>query len=145
MTHSPAKVMLTYLVARGHGVAGLNPDPAGWSVYRNKLPKEGDSAVALFRTSPMLDGREHEVGGRVVEHPGLQLMIRAKTEDLAEAKGMALETDLALIRNTLVTVGANTYRMNCFTKTTGLTYVGPEEQSLRALYSINGTVSIKEL
>jgi len=139
---APATVLAYHLVA-----AGVGTGPAGalpWAVYWNKDPQAPDQVLVVKDTGADQDGRDHRTGD-YVQHPTVQVTVRAKTQDVAKAKARAVVEVLKGLRNTVVTVGPHTYRVAGFHLTTGVTPIGVEEQGTRELVVFNGRTTLTQL
>lgn len=126
-------------------------DAADWQVYSPALvdgDQEKDNAVGIQNTTATPDGRLHKTG-EVIEHPGIQIIVRAKTHDVGFVKGRAIEVALSeTLRGTSVTITFNsverTFRLDSFMKTSSLTFMGYTEKKQRAWFTINGCLTCIE-
>lgn len=71
-------------------------DPTGahdWPAYAGDEPDQPDNCVTVYRSADQLDGRVLSTGQNL-KHPGIQIKVRGRTDDLAGLKAEALEDDL---------------------------------------------------
>jgi hypothetical protein len=74
---SPAEIIAALIVKRG---IGATPSRfAEWPVHEHLMPGAPDSAIVVYDTSPVLDGRL--MSGPVVKKPGVQIEVRAAERD----------------------------------------------------------------
>lgn len=143
MSDSPSKVFQYMLVQLSLGTLPVPGVAADWRVYRQALTNDNRNAIFIFGTTPEQDGRL--MSGQVIEHPGIQIRIRGMTDEDAEVKGMAIESALAGVKHLTVPVGGNNYLVESFKKTSGLTFIFQEEVGNRRHYTINGTITVREI
>lgn len=142
MTTPPGKVIRAWLILHNFGVAGPT---AAYSVFSPSMPESPDECIAVANTTPVLDGALLETG-EVIQHPGIQIKIRSKSHDPGWVKGKQIENAICGIRNELVTVtGLGTFLVQNFHLTSGLMYAGVEEQNKRPWFTLNGTLTIKDV
>lgn len=139
MNRSPADVLAEVLVDSG---VGQRPSGsvADWKIYVGSLPDEGDQAVLLVDTQPLMDGRIHE-DGETIQHPGIEIVVRALDHTTAWLKSNIITSILDGIAREDVTVGADTYTIQAATHK-GIMALGMERRassvaSRRHLFSIN--------
>lgn len=83
---SPAVIIREMLID-----LGLVSESGGWPAYVSFLPEGPDSAIGIFDTAGIMDGRLMEDGTQIV-HPGIQIQVRGlyypatrqKIDELAE-------------------------------------------------------------
>jgi len=139
MTDSPAEILREWLTANNLGSeVGSNQL---WPVYSFKKPSAPDQVIVVYNTTANPDGRYMD--GTVVEHPGVQIYLRATNDRPAWVKGIDIQQALAGIKGDMVTIGPVTYLIRSFTRTSSLTFIGEEEQNKRRQYTINGTLTIE--
>lgn len=147
MADSPARVIQYYLVAAGAGalprVPPATPAPA-WLVTRDTEPVNPDAVITVYDTTPVGDGRDMRTR-TTLEHPGVQVRVRALTADAGKAKARQIAVLLDAVRRTDVVIGPVTYRLAAFTRTGGITPLGQQEQSDRQLFVLNGTFTVRQL
>lgn len=143
LSHSPAEVIQKYLLDQG--VGALFSDAADWSVYRDTMPSlEPDQLIVVNDTTPVLDGKDMK-SKETIQHPGIMVRVRSLDSDDGKYKGVEIEAALDAIEATQVEIDGYFYLIQAFNITSGLTFVGQEERNNRFLFSINGTLTIKEL
>jgi len=140
---SPAKIIQYYLAAAGAGVLPTPSSTADWRIYRYQQPDEGDNTITIFDTSPNPDGRDFR-SGDYIDQSGVMVRVRAKTPESGTDRIALVIDKLKSIKSTNVTVGAKVYKVSGFTKTSGPAPIGQDEKN-RHMFTLNGTVSIREL
>ncbi len=134
-----------YLVGKGIGVDPTTSPTGTWPIYYESMPDETDNAIAVYSTVGRPDGRLQR-SGETIEHPGIQVKVRAAASMVAQIKMSAVADalDQAGPRTLVaITVDATTYRRTITSISRGgirnMGQVpGPRP---RSAYSINGLVS----
>lgn len=145
--HHSAADILRYLLI-DLTIAG---DPADsplptWPAYAHMEPGTPDDVITVFDTSAMQQGRVHNDGERQ-EREGFQVRIRATLGEEGYNKADEIKTafDQDVYQRT-VTIGAYSYLVHAISRTTGIIALGTEPAvSKRSLFTINGTVSVREV
>lgn len=146
MNKSPAEILAKYL----QDILTVD-DPTRsnqWPIYISHMP-DGDDApgdcVAIYDTTGFLDGRYMETG-QVVEHPGVQIKVRATDYGTGWAKAKEIATDFRQIRKTEVVLEGITYKVHSITSRTPILVLGVEGgTNRRELFSINFTTTLEEI
>lgn len=141
---SPAWIIANRLI--NAGAVKLTGSAADFIVKAGSLPSEHDNAVAVYDTTPVLDGRIQKTGKHVV-HPGIA--IRARSLDYLKAYRKASECLVVLTEKTNwteVNVDGEAYVIQSVTLTTGIIRIGEVEQRDRQNFQFNAlaTISLKE-
>jgi hypothetical protein len=145
--HTGAVVLTRQLIILG--VVKL-PPATPWPAYVNFLAETPDQAIAVLDQPGVSGGREMR-GGLVLEKPGIQITIRAKTNPAGTNFGLKLCEWLKTIANVQVVVPAGdglpqkTYLIDVFQRTSPVYPLGQEEGGSRLLYTINGLITYGEL
>jgi len=143
---SPAAVVATYLT----GVALMTvPSSAGdWPLYISYLRDEQgvkDNAGAIYNTTPVKDGR-WMVDGSILQHYGIQIILRALTEETGWAKCNILANQLDSVVNVDVIKDGSTYRLHNISRMGGVNVLGEEMTTKRRkMFSMNFLVSLTKL
>lgn len=140
---NPAMILKKWFIDQGIGVA--HTTNADWRTYAPGMPDDDTLAyskvISVGNTTPVQDGRLGE--GDVVEHPGVQIMIRSNDYNAGWDKGKAIEEALAIdLTGDQVTFDGEVYTIDEFTKTSGLTYIRQTEKNKRSEFTINGTLTL---
>lgn len=153
MTHSPSEVIQKYLIDAGVGT--IWSGGSDWKVFTDTMPPElPHNCILVKDDSPDLDGVDMRSEQTIV-HPGIGILVRGKpttanlTSSAVKTKAREVSAALDDINQTQVTVnveggGTATYVVAAFKKSSDVTFIGQEEKTNRFLFSINGTITIKE-
>lgn len=149
MIHSAAEVIQQYLIDEELGVVwnASRPSTTDYFVYRDTIPPTTpDLVIVVNDIMPSLDGRDMRTGDSI-QHPGIMIRVRALNPDSGKVKGNDIQIALDMIKKTIVTIPSDDkqYLVAAFCLTSGLMYMGQEENKNRHLFSLNGTITIKEL
>lgn len=139
----PAQVVAAYLIGVGAGTAAGNDDDGVFRVLTDRMPSNPDNVIVVKNTSPYLDGR-YMRGGKVVKHPGVQILVRSAPSSSWSAyqKAVFVEESLSQQYNTTIVLGDWIFQFQSFTLRSGANFVVQEEKEQRQVYTINGTVTI---
>jgi hypothetical protein len=145
-TDSPASILATYMT----GVSLMTPPSAGenWPLYISSLP-DGDNIEdeigAIFNTTPIKDGRDMKTG-EVIEHYGIQIIIRANTEEEGWSKCNEIVSKLDSIFNIRISKGDNIYLLQSASRVGGVGCLGYEDGTKRRrLSQMEYKVSISKI
>jgi hypothetical protein len=147
MSHSPAQILNRYLIAAG--ALKLPTDPLAatdWPGQYGALPDAPDNAIAIYNTGGTHDGRIMR-GGRVIEHPGVNIRVRAGgagADATAYAKARSIANLLDAIQNAPVAIDGVNYTINAVSRPTPIIAMGQEEGGRRISYSINALLTVTE-
>jgi len=143
LAHAPADIIRQLMVDLSLGTA---PSAAGtWPVYVGQEPNTPDKCLTVYGTSSVHQGRVMD-NGEVQERVGFQVRIRAANYVDAETKASAIAISFdQSIERTSVTVGANVYRVNSISRTSGPIDIGKNVPATkRDIFTYNATASIKQ-
>lgn len=146
LTHFPSQIVATLLAARGFGKLRTDATRVAtdWAISWKALPDDGDLAIAVMDTAAKEDWREQR-SGEWAEFPGIQILLRAKTDSVVEAKGNALVDFFDhSVPCQLLAVEDSSYRLSNFSRRGRVQFVKEEERSKRRVYSLNGFVTLTE-
>ena len=145
LTHAPE-----YILSRLLTSLGLAQDPevgiTAWPVYYSQEPDLPDRTITIYGTDGIDDGRTMVDGERQGRH-GIQLRVRSEDYDVGFGKVMelAIALDETVYGNT-VAVGAVTYRVHSFGRTSGPISLGKDSpETKRELFTLNGTLLVREV
>lgn len=146
LTHFPSRIIAAYLVTRGFGKwrSDNTKTAADWWVSFKALPDDGDRAIAVMDTDAKEDWREHRTG-EWAEFPGIQILMRAKTDAEVEAKAKLITDWIDHdVPCQVIVLDDSTYRLSNFSRRGRFQFVKEEERLKRRLYSLNGFVTLTE-
>ena len=145
LTHSPSRILQQLLIDLG--VATAPADGGSWPVYHGQEPDTPDNCVSVFVTAGIKQGRTH-IDGEVYEIPGYMIRVRAQNEDEGWTEANAIcAGDDGLDKNSTrstVTVGSTDYLVCAVHRTSGPIHLGKESGTKRDLFTINGTMSLRQ-
>lgn len=140
----PAEVLAQRLI--NLGVGSINPSPAtGFAVRVADDPQQYDQTIVLFDSGAELDGVMLRTG-ESIQHPTVQVRVKAKDYRQGQRKAQEAATLLAGTRRVVVTVanpGPSTpsatqdVTVQAVTLITGIGTLGRDEKNLRWLFSFN--------
>lgn len=139
LSHPPARIIRNMLADLGYGT---HWDAAGsWPLYFNQLPDSPDNCIAIHDTEGVRHGRDMAAGS-VVEHYGIQILVRGSDPTEAYAKANDIAIALDAVSDIQVTVSESVYNVHSVLRSPVLR-IGPEASAIRRyLYSINATVGL---
>lgn len=137
LNHSPADIMRYLLIQAG---AGVNPTVStiNWPIYVANEPSLPDNCITLFDTMGEIDSKNH-IDGKVVEHHGFQIRVRAENHSVGYVKANSLSQliDTELYRES-VTIGSSDYCIHSIRRMTDVIPLGTESPtSKRCIFTIN--------
>lgn len=139
---SPALILSRHLI----DTLGIFTDPTDgldWPLYVSSLPDGPNQAAAIYDSPGVLDGRL--MAGKTIEHRGIQFILRFIGYSAGYSKGEALKVAMDDIKNTLVVVDTQPYKVLSVSRATGLIPIVVEEGTKRRReYSINFMATIEE-
>ncbi len=144
LSHSPADIIRWALIGLS---LGSDPSQAtAWPIYQDKEPSSPDNCMTLYDTEGHDDGRTM-TEGEIQTHYGFQVRIRATSATVGWVKADAVRKAMAeSIRNTQVSVGANTYNVQVISHIGNVLRLGDESPtSNRKLLTINAATVITQL
>ena len=149
--HSPAEIILLYLVAAGHAQVpaadGVLPELVGneWSASVHEMPNTPPEQLTLYDTEPTKDSRSMR-SGDVHEHHGVQLLVRSATHVDGDRKSRNLCPVLdALAPGTTISIDGSNYTIHNASRTGGVLPLGSKDGESTRRFSINLLVSISDV
>lgn len=138
--HKPSEIIARALIAAGLGT----PPSAGgaWPIFNDHSAPEPDNLVCVYDTSSIVHGQTH-IQGKVTEHYGIQLKVRAKTnkESFTRIQLLTQACDEFVKLNVLV--DSSNYTVWGMARRSGILSLGPEASDyVLWLHTVNYTVSI---
>lgn len=143
MIHSAAYVLRSVLIALSQVTAPSSQ--TSWPAFVSNEPNLPDDCVTLYNTLGTDDGRAM-IDGKVFKHKGIQVRVRSLDEPTGWNKIMELQVAVAEhIRNYSVTIDSESYLVQAVTRIQDPTPIGTEQTSKRLLFTMNCTMSYKQL
>lgn len=144
MTHQVADVIRWLLIQEG-----LGTDPASnadWPVYCNRELDNPGRCITVYDTEGTSDGRAMATG-RLLEHPGIQVRVRAEDGRTGRAKIDAVREALAeAVYDELVRVDSSRYVVQCLARIGNVLPLGKVEPNTRRnAFTLNALAVVKEL
>ncbi len=124
LANSPADILRYSLIG-----TGFCTDPTqnhDWPGYVNYLPDVPDNAVMLTDIEGRMEGRIQRTGS-IIEHPGIQIIVRALDQPTGWTKIRAICDQLDTVKKQLVPIGANTFTIVAVTRKGGIIPLGMEQ------------------
>jgi len=127
-------------------VSGTDGASSDWPSYVANIPDRPDNVVAFIGTSPVKLGRLM-LGGMDIARPGIQVQVRSRSynDGWEKANELAVVLSEKVLRD-LVFVGTHEFILHAWSLTSGPIPLGRDiDSSKRYVFSINGTVHIRQL
>ena len=147
LVNSPADILAKYIIQQAIGDMTEPTDGDDWPLYTTYMP-DGSSiknnAGCLYDTTPIKDGRIMD--GSVIDHYGIQLMIRSTTyaAGYTKAESIARATE-SILKDTL-TIGAYEYELKNISRQGSVIPLGAEKGTKgRSLFTVNFLATIKRI
>ena len=140
LTHSASDILRRLLVNAGQGT--LLGAGGSWPIGLER-PNAPDSCVTITETQGKRDGRVM-TSGEVIEHPGVQIEVRAATyaAGFTKAKALATYCDES-IYNSSITFETKAYTIINVSRVGVVMAIGRETpESKRELFTFNATVTV---
>jgi hypothetical protein len=144
LSDNPAAIIRQHLILQS-----LVTDPdsgSNWPAYIQSLPDGDnveDNALTIYNTTPLLDGRL--MIGPVIQHYGIQIMVRATTYEAGWDKCSAIDAELSSVHNESVVVGSVTYQIVNVSPATAVISMGAEPGTKRReKFSMNYLITMKQ-
>ena len=142
MNRSPARILAQFLVDQGEAFLTQSVD---WCVQVNSMPAEKpDKRIAIYSTFARDAGSIMRTG-QTLYHPGLQISVRAPTDEEAFDKIKNIQTKLDALYKDIVAIGGDSYTLQSFETMNPPFFLKQEEKNLRRYYIINGNLTYEEI
>ena len=140
MDHTAHRIIADLLIELSVGTSVTTGD---WAVFYGSMPDSPDSAIAVFSTEGIKDGRVMN-DGEVDFHHGINIQIRdAEQEDGYQRANAIAEALDKQVDDYSITVGSSTYTIHAISRKGDVIHVGTEvKDSKRHLFTINATAAI---
>lgn len=121
------------------------PSGSGWLYTYSAMPDKPDNRVTVYDRPANKDGRLMRTG-EVIEHPGIMVMVRAKTYNEGWSKAKEIEAYLDATHRESVTVGADTVVIQAVSRASGVNTLGPDPSGNlpREFFSLNVSITINQ-
>jgi hypothetical protein len=143
LAHSPARIVQQLLIDLGLALAPANGgDHPAWPAFVDNLPNSPNNAIAVTDTQG-IDFMRDAFGDRN-RHHGFQVMVRAGNHEVGYAKANAIAAALdGVVEARVVTVDGDDYCVGMARTAGDVLRLGPEPNSTRRKYSVNGLVYVR--
>jgi len=143
LLHSPADIIARLLIALGQGVATGSGAP--WQVQADAEPSSPDDTITVYNELGNIDARSM-LDGEYMEHEGFQVRVRATDSKIGFKKIRSIADQLAKhVHVATVVIDASTYLIyNCCLKGNVIP-LGRQPGTKRFLFTLNGTVALREV
>ncbi len=145
MNYSPADVLRTYLLTVTSLALSLPSLGGKWPVFVGTMPDDQDSALCIYDTQGIGDGRIMKTG-QSIRHPGL--MIRARglhyrpTFDKMKSIGDLLDT---VLMQTVIMDETTQYLIQAVSTTSDIIPLGEESHKRRESFVLNGRITLNKV
>jgi len=143
VTDTPASILANYLT----GLALMTvPSAAGsWPLYISHMPDQPDLMGGIYNTTPVKDGRAMQ-GGGIIQHYGVQIIIRSLGEETGWDKCNILAGQLASAHNAETILNGDTYTIHNVSIIGGINSLGEEPGTKRRnVFTMNFLTSISKV
>jgi hypothetical protein len=143
LANSPSDVMRTALIQLS---LGTNP-PANqaWPIYASGEPSSPDNCITVYDTAGKVGGR-HNTDGTTLEHPGIQIRVRASNFRTGWTKANSVSIALDSVFNLSVVVSGTTYEVASVTRTGNILHLGNEgAASKRQIFTSNVVIALRQI
>lgn len=142
LTDTPASVLAHYIT--GLSLMTVPSVTGDWPLYINYLPDTPDELGAIYDTTPIKDGRAMR-GGGVVQHYGVQIVIRAEDPPTGWDKCNILAGQMDTVHKAQTILNGNTYTIHNVSRSGGINYLGEEPGTKRRnVFSVNFLTAISK-
>lgn len=143
LVHSPAAILRQLLIDLTQGTTPSDND--SWPMHYSSEPDTPDNAITVYDTAGTPDGRTM-IDGRVHEHSGAQVRVRAQSESVGFTKAQAIATAMAEdVSYAGVIVESTSYKVDAISRISGPLSLGKEPGSKRNIFTINVTMAVKQV
>lgn len=147
MIHQPSQILLQLMLDRQLVVVPESLQDGVWIGVAGAMSPDGDRFIALNDSTPYVEGRL--MRGPVVEHPRIQLLLRAPDRPTGYDKGKDLEwnffnkigSELGWLNTTL---DGMLYTITAVHVLVPLSWLGQEKDNRRQMFSTNLQMEIAE-
>ena len=142
LSHSPEDVIRYMLIGLDLGTLPENQDD--WPIYATQEVDSPDNTITVYGTEGKKHGRDF-VEGKMAEHQGIQIRIRATSPTVGHAKAnaIAIALDETAYQDS-VTIGSNVYLVHSINRVSGPLNLGKELGTRRFLFTINALTSLRQ-
>ena len=150
---SPASIIAQLLIDELVLSTPANDPLLDWPVYVDGQPASGSPSgssvvpvevVGVFNVAGVTDAKDMD-HGKVWEHEGITILVRCEYPDEGYAKAKQIRDKLDSITNSEVAIGGETWRVLNISRTIGIAGLGQDKETRETLFSINYTVSLRQI
>ena len=109
--------------------------------YAGYLPERSGTTFAMFDVPGLMDGRLHE-SGETIQHPGVQIRVRADRARTAWQRLEAMLEAFDAVTRRPVTTDAGTWIVLAVTRRSGTFALGPDPEDPRGRHHYTATVTL---
>jgi len=144
LTYSPAEIVQQLLIDLGLGTTPASGgDQPAWPVIADNEPGSPNNCITVRDTAGVAF-RKHVFGQRN-RHHGFQIMVRGGTHRIGWPKANAIAEAIdGIVDVTIVTVGGTAYCIGMIRTTGDVLRLGPEANSTRRRFSVNGLIYVRQ-
>lgn len=142
MVALPSQVMLALLKDVIPPLVQTTSPASDWHAVIGSKNTSPDNHVVIYDSTGVNHGRMMGTGENLIHH-GIQILVRGKTYPVGAVKAWDIQGVLSTIKNYEVSVGAELITILSFTLTSPVTFAGTEEQNVRKMFTLNGTMSLR--
>ena len=148
LDHSPAAICVNYIV---NDLSGFTDpaDDSDWPMFIGHVPEIIEDCAGVFDTSGIIDGRY--MTGDTIDHYGIEIMVRSRSYETGYEKINTLVELLDTMHREDLTIGDDSYRIQAFTRTSSVGFLGIENERIdrnkkrRFVFSTNFLVSVTKI
>lgn len=145
LLHSPADIVAQLMIDLGAASDPVAVPQGAWPVFVKGEPSTPDNCLTVYDTSPK-DGGRIMVDGSRTQHYGLQVRVRAATENTSTIKATGLRVFFdESVKYRGVTFGARHYLVHCFSTVNVLSVGRETPTSKRFIHTVNLMTSLIRL
>lgn len=142
MNHAPSQIIAKRIIDVRLGMLPPFVEGMTFPTYYGVLPERPDDAIVVIDTTSIPDGRLMR-GGRQIEHPGIQVRVRAGKYATAYARLMAIARMFDAMKRTHIVVDSTAYRVDNVSRRGRPIPLGPDETN-RQHFTLNAVLTIAE-
>lgn len=139
---SPAYILQQYLVSIG--LVKMPPVAAGviWAAFVGSQPDDSDLCVTLYDSTGLMDGRYMNPGS-TIDHPGIQIRVRALDYMTAYNMIALITNTLDVISNVPITLGdGSKFTIKAVNRRGTILSLGEDKERHRQMFVYNATISL---
>lgn len=143
LKHSPGHVVARLLAFLGVGTVPASPVQA-WPAYVESTPTSPDNLITVYTTTGTSDGRS-ATDGEGFQHYGFMVRVRSSDHQTGWERADSIQRALERMLDVTVYIGSSAYFVHTIARIGDVIPVGAEEGSNRRLFTLNGTITIRQV